>query len=325
MGMSNAFRMGSNFDSNDVDFMRFEDQNYASIVITYANIPLESKRYEFLENCVNAIHKHANYPFEIIVVDDSGISLSSLNVKDKVSVILLNMGKNAGQSVQINRGVSVASGKCIVVMEDDLEMQRPCLKEFADILEKPYVGFLNVETEDRPGEYLENNGTKFVIGGSLGGACLNVFRKDVWKQIGGYPEWSHSSHPPFCLKILKSGWWRAYLIGSRVIRDVDHEDWNDTRSTFLCGREVHYPKLFAISESEQDRASSERSVINHQNYDRRGQPGTVCNFPYWRDYANGVTSNVREKCVSSINWQAAEQYGQAKWKDMILAEQIHNA
>lgn len=314
-------------DASEMDFKKFENRTeYVSIIITYVNVPHipEARRWELLENCVNSIHKHANYPFEIIVVDDSGLDLTSLNVKDKISTLILNMGKNLGQPVQTNRGINVASSKYIVVIEDDLEVIRPCFREIADILDKPYVGFINMEGIDSPGEYLKSKDTKFIIGGSLGGACFNAFRKDVWRELGGYPEWSTSSHPPFCNQILKQGYWRAYLVGGNLARDVDNEDYNNTRSTHLCGTTMHFPTVFLMPEDKHKLLSRERTQLSHENYDRRGLPASVSNFPYWRDWHTAVTPNIREHCVSSINWEAASIHGQSKWKEIILAEEVYH-
>jgi glycosyltransferase involved in cell wall biosynthesis len=315
----------TSLEKSDVDFAKFENQTeYVSVVITYVNAPHrpEAKRYELLENCVNSIHRLADYPFEIIVVDDSGLDLTSLNVKDRISTLVLNMGKPLKQCVQQNRGISCASSKYIIRMEDDNEISRPCFRDIVNVLDKPYVGFINPEAM-YPGEYLMHRGTKFIIGGGLGGAWFNCFRKDVWKEVGGLPEWSHMSNPPFCHRILKHGYWRAFLVGDALARDVDDQG---KRSTYLEGSTTHYPKIFAMPEIRWSELSSLRHQTSNKNYNEsRNVPASTSNFDYWIAWKDKVTKNLGEHCISSIDWEAAKIHGQDKWRDLILSEEVFHA
>lgn len=316
------------FIRDDVDFRRFENRTeYVSVVITYVNNPErpQAKRWELLENCIDSIHRHADYPFEIIVVDDSGLDLTTLDVKDRISTLVLNMGKPLKQNVQQNRGIKCASSKYIIRIEDDCEITRPCFKGIMNVLDKPYVGFINPEAV-HPVEYLMHRGTKFIIGGGIGGAWCNCFRKDVWKEVGGLPEWSHQSNPPFCHRMLKHGYWRAYLEGDAFSRNVDKEDYGGERSTHLVFRRNHYPKLFKMSEAEQDELSRIRHGITVQNCNECLQtPASTSSTRYWTGYCDEVTTNRRIACISSIDWEVAKRHGQAKWKEQILAEEVYHA
>jgi len=308
---------------SDVDFMRFENRTeYVSVVVTYVNNPArpQAKRWELLENCINSIHRHADYPFEIIVVDDSGLDLTSLQVKDRVSTSILNMGRPLGQGVQQNRGISCATSKYIVVIEDDCEITRPCFKDLMNVLDKPYVGFLNPEGM-HPEEYLMHRDTKFVIGGGLAGAWCNCFRKDVWKEVGGLPEWSPQAVEPFCQKTLKCGYWRAFLVGDRFSRNVDYEDYKQERSTHLIFGTYHYPRLFNMPENDYLELSRRKFDFSMKNCnDPIETPGSTSNHGYWNNYVGELTNLNR--CISSINWKVAERHGQAKWKEQILAEKV---
>lgn len=317
----------SDFVRDDVDFRRFENRTeYISIVITYVNSPErpQAKRWELLENCIDSIHRHADYPFEIIVVDDSGLDLTSLNIKDRVSTLILNMGKPLKQNVQQNRGIACASSKYIIRIEDDCEITRPCFRDIVNVLDKPYVGFIQPEGM-HPGEYLIHRGTKFIIGGGLGGAWCNCFRKEVWKEVGGLPEWSHQSNPPFCNRILKHGYWRAYLVGDAFSRNVEKEDFKGERSTHLVFRRNHYPRIFSMPEHEHEKLSILRHETSKTNCNECVQtPESVSNMDYWSKYVTSVTKNRGEHCISSINWDSAKRHGQAKWKEQILAEEVHH-
>lgn len=314
------------FVRDDIDWRRFENRTeYVSVVITYVNNPNrpKAKRWELLENCIDSIHRHADHPFEIIVVDDSGLDLTSLDVKDKVSTLILNLGRPLGQSVQQNRGIRCATSKYIMAIEDDCEITRPCFKDLMNVLDKPYVGFINPEGM-HPGEYLMHGDTKFIIGGGLAGAWCNCFRKDVWKEVGGLPDWSHQAIAPFCQKILKYGYWRAYLVGDRFSRNVDYEDYKQERSSGLVFHINHYPKLFNIPEHNYIELSKRRHTLSMKNCnDYVGTPGGTSNMSYWADYVGKLQADLGKCCISSIDWELAERHGQAKWKEQILAENIH--
>lgn len=304
---------------SDVNFSQLQNQtDYISIVVTYYNGTdnPNARRWELLENCIDSIHKHADYPFEIIVMDDEGIKLNSLNVKNKVSTYILNMGDPLGPNVQMNRGISVASSKYILHIQEDVEVTKPCFKDLVNILEMPYIGFINGEGIVSPEERLISNDTEFCIGGSIAGAWFTGLRKDVWREIGKWPEWSHASAPPFCFRILKHGYWRGWFVGDRVARNVDVEEYNGNRTSGKSIDNMHYPKVFKLDTSFMNR---DRKTICKDNFnDWRQTEGSCSNFKYWEKYTNEITGNLNN-CVSSISWKAAQQHGQANWKNEILA------
>lgn len=322
-----------NLEKDDVDFKRFDNQtDFVSVIVTYAN-PKHVDRLEFLEKCLASIHRYADYPFELILMDDTGLDLTTIDgsevseyvVKDKVSTLVLNMGKPLKQPTQINRGVKIASSKYIVVIEDDVEVTRPCFRGLSQVLDKPYIGYINSEGID-PVEYLKADKTDFVVGGRLGGSWFMAFRKDLWRKVGGFPEYSHATGPPFLQKTTKLGYWRGFLKGPRLARNMDVEDYESKKSTRMVGTTGYYPRLFNISDGRYDKLSEERHNMNLTNYNEcRDVPGSVSNIEYWTEYCDLVTPDLRRACISSIDWKAAERHGQSEWKDMILSEEVYYA
>jgi GT2 family glycosyltransferase len=161
------------------------------------NLP---KIYEELKN-------YQNGNFEIIVVDDASTddSVSYLKglSKDYNSKILVNE-KNLGFSPTVNKGVKVASGEIIILLNTDICPEKgflePLLSHFTD--EKVFaVGCLDKSIEGektilrgrglgewkrgflvhRRGEVDKNN-TLWVSGGS------GAFRKAIWDRLGGLNE-----------------------------------------------------------------------------------------------------------------------------------------
>lgn len=298
----------------DMDTSRFQNNTeYVSVVITTV------KRPAFLKQCVDSIHKHADYPFEIIVVDDNGSSLESLNVKNSVSSYVLNMGEPMRQPVQQNRAIAVASSKYIIRIEDDCVVNRPCFKDIVKTLNRPYVGFINGDTKPMR-EHIDIDGTKFCLGIGVGAAWFNAFRKDVWAEVNGLSEKAHISNSVFCANINKHGYWRAYLLGSPLARNIDQEEFKGERSTNMCFRTAHYPKLFNIDPDVYTNLCSTRHVSNNDNYNKfRDMDGSITNITYWRDYRDSMIKDGAHS-ITSIDWEIAKKHGLDKWNDHILRD-----
>lgn len=144
---------------------------------------------------------------ELIVVDDASTddSVSFLNAlaKEHDFKVLLNE-KNLGFSPTVNKGVKVASGEIIVLLNTDIYPEKnflePLLSHFKD--EKVFaVGCLDKSIEGEKtvlrgrglGEWkkgflvhkrgeVDKNNTLWVSGGS------SAFRKAIWESLGGLNE-----------------------------------------------------------------------------------------------------------------------------------------
>lgn len=317
------------FIENDVDFKRFENrEEYLSIIITHYQPEPNRKypektvdRYALLERCVNSIHQHADFPVEIIIADDSGVDRNCLNIKDKVSTIIYNCGKPLGLNTQTNRAIRLSTSKYILQLEDDLEILQPCFKDVVNILKKPYVGFINGVSFPRvANEYFEQNGTKFIIGKGLDAAWFNAFRKDVWKEIGGYPEFSHLSRGNFCWKIIKHGYFRGWLLGDKRVRNYDQEVLKSTQTTGQSTSHGNFPRIFHIHEGLLDLLSQYKYHSSTWQTNRVSRfDGAVNNNDYWFHFVNQLTSDL-DNCVSSIDWSVAQQYNHSRWKEQILRD-----
>lgn len=305
----------------DVDMAKYDNrEEYVSVIITYCKAKKpEVDRASLLERCVESIHRHADYPFEVLVHDDTGIELTSLNVKDRISTLILNMGDNVRQSVAQNRMVKLATSRYIMLIEDDIELTKPCFKDMVNILKKPYVGFINPEQGSSGAtEFLVSGDTRFVISGHLTGSWVNCFRKDTWKHVGGFPEWSHVSGPVFCFQCFKKGYWRGWFMDA-VARDVDLEEHDNLWRTDHVFNRQNIPKVFHFPQWEY--MSTARHDMSMNNYNEaRGIEGSASNFKYWQWFRDAL--NKRGRCVSSIDWEIAKRHGQATWRDQIMKTEL---
>lgn len=72
-----------------------------------------------LINCLNSIESQVYPNIEIVVVNDGGRDVSDLLVSDKFRVIYCNLTQNVGRSAALNRGLEIARGKYINILDDD--------------------------------------------------------------------------------------------------------------------------------------------------------------------------------------------------------------
>ena len=305
--------------TDDVDMVPYDQRNeYVSVIVTYCKAQKpDVDRASLLERCIDSLHRHADMPFEVLVHDDTGIELTSLNVKDRITTLILNMGENMRQPVAQNRMVKLATSRYIMLIEDDIELTRPCFKDMTNILKKPYVGFINPEgrTEE---EMLVSDETRFVISGHLSGSWITAFRKDTWKHVGGFAEWSHVSGPVFCFSCFKKGYWRGWF-NETIARDVDLEEHdNEWRTRHVFGRQ-NIPRIFKMDPATWQFMSNARHSMSMKNYNEaREIDGSASNFKYWAWWWDAL--NKPNKCISSINWEIAKIHGQDRWRKNILED-----
>jgi len=277
----------------------------------------------YLENLVESIHRHGDMPFEIIVHDDRGIDHSSATIKDKVSTIILNLGKNLGLAAAANRAIACANSKYILFLNQDCELVRPCLRDYAKVLDKPYVGILSPYGDPYPQnstEWIEAEGVKFTLRPGIAGCCVLAFRKEVWEETGGFEEViSGCSDTTLMYKMYHAGYFRAVVLGEKRIRNVSLEEHGNRDTTIGPYGDCNYPRVFNLDNYEQlcrERAwQCQRLQDEHQK-----EPAGISNLHYWHSYS--VELIPQDGVITSINWEIAERHGQARWKNIIRKEEI---
>jgi O-antigen biosynthesis protein len=142
---------------------------------------------------------------EVIIIDDASTD-GSLKVLDgfKSKIKIIKSDKNLGFSLSVNKGVSVARGEIVVLLNTDVAPEKtflePLIAHFknSDVFA---VGCMDKSIEDGKiilrgrgvGEWkkgflvhsrgeINRTNTLWVNGGS------GAFRKDIWQRLGGFDE-----------------------------------------------------------------------------------------------------------------------------------------
>lgn len=182
----------------------------ASVIISTRN------RERYLKGLLDSLCLQSFKDFEVFLVNDSGVSLSSGKVENivrayssKLKIKLLHNSKNLGVSVSLNRGASVATGKILVFTDDDCIADKDWLLNLVRWYSNRKVGGVGgkvVPIEDDAkwipnkskftnaigklnwdGDLINNFelGSKTVLVDFLPGANMS-FRKKLFKKVGGF-------------------------------------------------------------------------------------------------------------------------------------------
>jgi len=149
----------------------------------------------FLENCLRSVYAQAYSPIEVIVVDnaskDGSVDLVRNSFPDVHLVLCEN---NLGFAEGNNRGVGVAQGGYVVLLNNDTEVDDQWLCALIEMMKHPAIGVVTskVITDGVPLQYYEMNGSVNYLGYNImrvfsdlseiffaGGASLMFRKEDV--------------------------------------------------------------------------------------------------------------------------------------------------
>lgn len=287
-------------------------EKYVSIIVPYFN------RVHYLKELIDSVHKYADMPFQLIVHDDASVDGSTpevFNMRDKMSTLILNIGHNLGISVSTNRLVNMATSEYIIFLNDDCVLVSSCLNNIVDILSRPYIGYLHLTQALDPN--IDIKEPKFALTGIRSGSAL-AFRKDVWKEIGGWNEkvFSGMSDIAFMISIIKQGYFAATPYGKEYIVNLSYtRKGNSDSSMCASGYDCSHPKIFNLQEQYYDRyCKSREEYCNKITNSFRDVYAGICNFDYWCDY---MVKLLSPKNGERIDWEIAKIHGHDKWKEHV--------
>ena len=122
-----------------------------SIIIVHYNVA------KLLRNCVISIQKYAkDIELEIIVIDNLSPDPAWLDLKDEFPTVkFIASAQNGGFAVANNRGVELAQGEYILLLNPDTEFEGFYLKEILDFAgQQNSFGCLGVRMHDLSGQFL---------------------------------------------------------------------------------------------------------------------------------------------------------------------------
>ena len=161
-----------------------------------------------IEACLQSVfNQDYPLPIEVIIHDDASTDGSAEIVRDKYpNVQLIKSKKNVGFCVSNNRMVAAAKGRFILLLNNDTELHKDALLTLYNYATKENVnGIIGLPQYDiQTGELLDigslfdlflnpipNKEKSRCEVGMVMGSCM-WFPKNLWDELGGFPEWFES-------------------------------------------------------------------------------------------------------------------------------------
>jgi len=195
----------------------------------------------YLLQLLQSIHEQADMPVEIIVHDDaSGRELEVIifnECRHLCSTMIFGSPEkiNMGLAASCNRAIALANSKYVLVLNDDTKMLGPGLRDIVKVLEVPYVGSFGpwqCATNVVPGGIspkatnipVTANSIDFSLSALPGGAGIFAFRKQIWEEVGGFPQvYTNAGDTGFMIRLLMHGYFNAsqFINREEFLTNVD--------------------------------------------------------------------------------------------------------
>lgn len=202
----------------------------ANLSIIYPNLNGDKAELVTLLSSIRNSSYHKKN-LEVIMVDNGSTNNSPDFVAQNFPwVEIIKLKKNYGFSKAVNIGIKAARGKYIFVTNDDVKLEKNCLKNIVDFMESdPAVGIVGCKVYGlkNPAKiscsaikhnfftgrfHLKKNVNKIQETDWVAGAGI-AFPKKVWQKLGGYDEgfFFSSEETDFCLRAKYQGFKIIYL------------------------------------------------------------------------------------------------------------------
>lgn len=192
---------------------------------------------QFIVQALSSVFKTRYKNYEVVVVDDMSkdrtIKLIKKNFKQKNLVVSVNQTKRLAAGSR-NRGVELATGEYIALLDHDIEVDPNWLKEMLKVFAKnKKIGVVQSRVLDLKNRYIIQHAgisiqsflgwvipigmgddarkTHLVEKEVFANATGLMFKKKVWEKIGGFDEY---------LAINTDDWdfnWRCWLYGYKQV------------------------------------------------------------------------------------------------------------
>jgi len=292
----------------------FSNNDFISIVI------LSFQRPEHTKNLLKSIHVQRIFekvPHETILVDDASFlddTQSKLfnEMRQFTSTIIFNHGVNRGFTHAANQAVALSSSKYILLLNNDMEMVKCDFPRIVTALQAPYIGCLGVMggAGREGGPVISRDGVNVELNSNPKGSGAFAFRKDLWEELGGFPERHHSAADiGFFYSALKAGYFNGFLVDSeKLLRNVDQEEGYASPTEGTTRFANGYPRLFGVSKEVFIEESLKRKhrILQISQADDKTSAG-INNIQYWSDWFAGIHVDGK------IQWGSKFMFGHEKW------------
>ncbi|MEE9912504.1 MAG: glycosyltransferase [Deltaproteobacteria bacterium] len=163
---------------------------------------------KLLETCLDSVFQQDfPYPLEVIVHDDASTDGSvDIVIAKFPQVHLMRSDSNVGFCVSNNRMVASATGKYILLLNNDAQLHQDAISTLYNFAAGEKInGIIGLPQHDMPTDELIDIGSLFDLFlnpipnlkmfrrnvGMVSGACMWLPRK-LWDELGGFPEWFES-------------------------------------------------------------------------------------------------------------------------------------
>jgi glycosyltransferase involved in cell wall biosynthesis len=299
----------------------------------------ELGRPQYLKNCVNSVHTHADLPVEIIVHDDgSGKDKQRIlfeELRDKVSTFVFNNGHNTGLARSFNRCRAMASSPYLLAMNVDTYLTSPFLKNMKAALDLPFIGTVNVihRIDPGPGVYTTPEGIRIALRSNMGSFHCAGIRSEVWDAAGGWNEnvQSMSSDVGFAGHIFSLGLFSAFVEGTVVnemwpISEDGKTNCGYSNPEYIeswpFGRgDNNIPPIFKMDQDFHTGQCYVRAAMGRQVINEFISQNPL--YPTW--YNHGFQCKLFDELFLSptkINWDKAKEYGfgHDRWRDQMIQD-----
>ena len=202
-----------------------------SIVITY--LPVDESVERLTTECLKRVEENTYYPFEIIRVNNNTFRFTHEtrntwrhNLSDDFASV--NNDDNFGNGRAWDQGIEEALGDVVILMDNDVWVEKDWDKEIVDRLSDLKVGI--AFPYSIVGDELDrlNSGIDVEYKGRRDGFCFG-FRKDTYKNAGPF-----LCDQPFKLGYYEDDWWEyrvQYQLGLKLVACPKSRVWHKGQGT----------------------------------------------------------------------------------------------
>lgn len=208
---------------------------------------------DLLSNCIDSIREHTDSPYEIIVVDN-GSNDGTREYCRRERLILISLPENRGFPVACNKGMAVAAGEQLLLLNNDCRVAPHWLSQLLTALYSAEdVGMVGPVTNYASGEQQIETGlggidelmefartfnrtdvSKWAEVKRLIGFCL-LFKRSVYERLGPLDEAfspGHYEDDDYCFRAVREGFRLLickdtfiYHEGSASFRETGPQEW----------------------------------------------------------------------------------------------------
>jgi len=207
---------------------------------------------DYLKRCIEAIKRNTKEKYELIIVDNGSKEKGTKRYIDSIADKLIFNPKNLGISVGYNQGASIASGKYLIFMNSDTEVEKDWLTNMLSTLSKnKNIGAVGPignpkyreangiiwSYQQYEGQYSEDTRVNF-----LSGYCILV-KREAYEKVGGFDEIFDKGlfeDNLFCRKLINKGY-ELWVCSSSIV-------WHMAPSQSFIANKINYDKLYVKNE-----------------------------------------------------------------------------